>query len=34
MESSFNHWALPAGIIAAVCHLALSWRPQTRGVAP
>jgi hypothetical protein len=34
MESSFNHLALPAGIIAAVCHLALSWRPQTRGVAP
>ena len=34
MEASFNHWALPAGIIAAVCHLALSWRPPTSGDAP
>ena len=34
MDTSLNHWALPAGIIAAVCHLALSWRPPTRSVAP
>jgi putative oxidoreductase len=34
LDPSINHWALPFGIVAAVCHLALSWRPPSRRVEP
>ena len=34
IDPSISHWALPLGIIAAVCHLALSWRPPSRSVTP
>jgi putative oxidoreductase len=34
VDPSINQWALPVGIIAAVCHLALCWRPPSRNVTP
>jgi putative oxidoreductase len=34
MNPSINHWAIPIGLFAAVCHLALCWRPQTLRVTP
>ena len=34
LNLALNHWAVPVGIVAAVCHLALCWRPPSSAVTP